>query len=260
MQTRVSVDREEQIEKLKEIGALLKESRREKSISLEEVAAKTQIRVSLLKAIESGQIDPLPEPVYTRGLIKQFGDTLGLNGKEIANDFPLSYAPKLMKSYWINLRPTQVRPLHLYLLYILLVIGSVNYISYLLNQATVKTTSKIADRQSDQSIVSSSDRTSIRVSSVNQNLNTNNGLPDQSLRVGIALKSSSWIRVVADGKTEFEGVLESGQQRTWIAKQQLTVTAQNAGGVMVALNDQKAKQLGKPGQPKEVTFGNNRKS
>jgi cytoskeletal protein RodZ len=260
MQTSVSVAEEGQIDKLKEIGHLLSLSRQEKHISLEEVAAKTQIRLSLLKAIEAGQIDPLPEPIYIRGLIKQFGDSLGLNGKEIANSFPVSYTPKLKKSSWINLRPTQIRPFHLYFLYIILVIGSVNYISYLLNQATLKTTSEIVYKQDNENIVSASNHNSIPTSSIEPYLDSNDRSSDQSLRVGIALKSSSWIRVVADGKTQFEGVMESGQQRTWIAKQQLTVTARNAGGVMVALNDQKAKQLGKLGQPKEVTFGNNRKS
>jgi cytoskeletal protein RodZ len=260
METGLSNSEQDRIDKIREIGSLFNETRHKKEITLEEVAAKTQIRLSLLKAIESGQIDLLPEPVYTRGLIKQFGDALGLNGKEIANSFPLAYTPKLKKSAWINLRPTQVRPLHLYFLYIVLVICSVNYISYLLNQTTLKTTSETVYEQIDKTIVSTSDRSSIPSSSVDRNANTNNSSLDQSLRVGIALKSSSWIKVVADGKTEFEGVMESGQQRTWVAKQQLTVTARNAGGVMVAFNDQKAKQLGKPGQPKEVTFGNNRKS
>jgi cytoskeletal protein RodZ len=260
METELSSTEPDRIVKITEIGSLFNETRQKKQITLEEVAAKTQIRLSLLKAIESGQIDLLPEPVYTRGLIKQFGDALGLNGKEIANSFPLAYTSKLKKSSSINIRPTQIRPLHLYFLYIILVIGSVNYISYLLNQATLKTGNETVYKQTDKTIVSTSDRSSISGSSVDRNINSNNSSIDQSLRVGIALKSSSWIKVVADGKTQFEGVLESGQQRTWVAKQQLTVTAGNAGGVMVAFNDQKAKQLGKPGQPKEVTFGNNRKS
>lgn len=255
MPTRESSDREQLVDKLKEIGTILKQARIEKSLSLEEIARKTQIRISLLKAIESGSIETLPEPIYTRGLIKQFADTLGLNGEDISKNLPLSYASKFLKPSWIKISPTQVRPLHLYLLYILLVISSVNYISYLLHENTFKTADTTIREQIDKGLISSSNSNSIPVSSIDKNIDANNSSSEQSLRVGIALKSSSWIRVVADGKTEFEGVLKSGQHRTWVAKQQLTISAKNAGGVMVALNDTEAKQLGKPGQPKQVTFG-----
>ncbi|MEB3338604.1 MAG: DUF4115 domain-containing protein, partial [Leptolyngbyaceae bacterium] len=80
--------------------------------------------------------------------------------------------------------------------------------------------------------------------------------PEQSVRVSVIFKAQSWLRVVADGKTEFEGVLPEGTQRTWAAKQQLTLRAGNAGGVLVAVNNGQAKQLGNPGSVEEVTFGN----
>jgi cytoskeletal protein RodZ len=260
MQADVPIGRQEQIEKLKEIGALLSASRHEKGISLEEVATKTQIRLSLLKAIELGQIENLPEPVYLKGLLKQFADNLGLNGKEIANSFPLASTPKLIQSSPVNIRLPQVRSIHLYFLYILLVFGSVNYIAYLLDRSTLKVNYQSVDLPTDRTLVTSADRKVITVSSTSKKIDNKNSSSKPNLRVGIALKSASWIRVVADGKTQFEGVMASGQKRTWTAKQQLTVNAKNAGGVMVALNDEKAKQLGQPGKPKEITFDNNRKS
>jgi hypothetical protein len=77
------------------------------------------------------------------------------------------------------------------------------------------------------------------------------------VQVGVTLKSQSWIRVVADGKTEFEGVLPEGTQRTWVADKTLIVRAGNAGGVLVEFNDQTAKQMGAPGEVQEVTFAAN---
>jgi hypothetical protein len=70
----------------------------------------------------------------------------------------------------------------------------------------------------------------------------------------VTLKAESWVRVVADGKKQFEGLLPQGTQRTWVAKEQLTVRVGNAGGVLVNFNQEQAKLLGQPGQVQEVTF------
>lgn len=81
--------------------------------------------------------------------------------------------------------------------------------------------------------------------------------PQKSVRVGLTMTSQSWVRVVVDGKTEFEGVLAEGTQRDWEANKQLVLRAGNAGGVMVSFNNGAAKRLGEPGSVEEVTFGSN---
>ncbi|GCL43404.1 hypothetical protein NIES80_31180 [Dolichospermum planctonicum] len=66
------------------------------------------------------------------------------------------------------------------------------------------------------------------------------------------LKASSWISVVTDGKTAFEGVLPQGFSRTWKASQQLIVKTNNAGGVLMSVNRQKAKEMGEIGKTEEI--------
>jgi cytoskeletal protein RodZ len=80
---------------------------------------------------------------------------------------------------------------------------------------------------------------------------------NQQVQIGLTLKEKSWIRVVADGKVQYEGELPQGSQRTWIAQGELTVKAGNAGGVLVSVNKQQAKQLGEPGKVKQVTIAAN---
>lgn len=79
-------------------------------------------------------------------------------------------------------------------------------------------------------------------------------VPGQSVRVGLTVTDQSWVRVVADGKEAFEGVLTEGMTRSWNANKQLVVKAGNAGGIMVSFNDGKAKPLGAPGTVQEVAF------
>jgi hypothetical protein len=60
--------------------------------------------------------------------------------------------------------------------------------------------------------------------------------------------------IEVDGKTEFEGTLEGGTERSWKAKDKVVVVAGNAGGVLVTVNNGEAKRLGEPGQVEEVVF------
>ena len=74
----------------------------------------------------------------------------------------------------------------------------------------------------------------------------------KEVQVGVTLKESSWIQVIADGKTTFEGTLEEGSKRTWTAQKELTVKAGNAGGVLVSVNQQEAKKMGQPGKVEQL--------
>lgn len=83
----------EQGEKLREIGTYLRRLRKEQSISLEQVAANTYIRASLLRALEEAKEESLPEPVYIQGFIRRYADSIGLDGNALAMTFPIELPP-----------------------------------------------------------------------------------------------------------------------------------------------------------------------
>jgi cytoskeletal protein RodZ len=250
---------QEQVEKLEELGSRLRQFRTEQSIPLEEVAAQTRIQARLLNAIEEGRLDELPEPVYIKGFIKRFAEAIGLNGAEFASAFPAGSSIQFVKPPWKHLSASQLRPIHLYLLYVCLVIGSVSGLSYLVRRsATVGNQPPIADfsRPAQQLPIPSSSPTKPQqklqpAKAAEVTRRSQDGKPVQ---VGVTLKAQSWIRIIADGKTEFEGVLPEGTQRTWVADKTLIVRAGNAGGVLVEFNNESAKQMGAPGEVQELTF------
>jgi cytoskeletal protein RodZ len=267
---------DQQARALAEIGEQLRQVRADKGMALEKVAAKTLIPIRLLQAIEDGKLVHLPEPVYVQGLIRRFADALDLNGVAFADRFPTEYDFRPARTRnWRLLPAAQLRPLHLYLLYVFLVIFSVNSLSYSMSQSD--SSEKVSETVSQSSSQSSKSQQSSaspvfpkgeatapqKLSrSLNQNLDRQlaatvaakaasaDGKP---VRVGLTIQGRSWIRIVADGKIEFEGTLSEGTH-TWEAEQQLTVLAGNAGGVAIALNNGQAKQMGEPGTVKEVTF------
>ena len=79
--------------------------------------------------------------------------------------------------------------------------------------------------------------------------------PNKPLNVGIITTGSSWLRVLVDGKTVFEGVAPEGKQFSWSGDQRISVRAGNAGAVMLAFNGKNARRLGKEGDVIEKRFG-----
>ncbi|HEY9856157.1 MAG TPA: helix-turn-helix domain-containing protein [Stenomitos sp.] len=65
------------------VSHILRQTREAKGITLEEVAQRTYIKLPYLVALEEGDIEKLPAPVYIHGYIRQYAKLLGLNGSEL---------------------------------------------------------------------------------------------------------------------------------------------------------------------------------
>lgn len=70
---------------LSKIGAILKERRESKGLTLEDVSASLCVRKSLVHALESGTWEMLPHEVYVRGYIKEYAHLLNIY-EEIVSD------------------------------------------------------------------------------------------------------------------------------------------------------------------------------
>lgn len=256
----------EQAERLKELGYHLQQFRQKQRISLETVATKTLIPVRLLAAIETGNVEQLPEPVYIQGFIRRYADAIGMDGIELANAFPAQTDLKTPKASWRGTVQAQLRPLHLYLLYMVLVISAVSGLSYLLNRSSTPPMPGLEAKQEQPNPTASKAPPSgpanptqpdTLASGPTAQATPASPITQKSVHVGLTMTSQSWVRIVVDGKIEYEGVLSEGIEREWEANKQLVLRAGNAGGVMVSLNNGAAKRLGEPGAVEEVTFGTN---
>ncbi len=81
------------------IGILFYEARSELNISVKTIADKIHVRTLYLEAIEKGEFDRLPSPLYAAGFIRLYARFLNLDGDEIlrrlnlAKEYPLSQGP-----------------------------------------------------------------------------------------------------------------------------------------------------------------------
>ncbi|MEA5472191.1 helix-turn-helix domain-containing protein [Spirulina sp. 06S082] len=298
-----------QEEKLRELGAYLREIRLRNSLSLYEVEEKTRIKACVLEAIEEAKAEELPEPVYVRALIKQFADALGLEGKELATAFPIDPNIRGIQPSWQPVRRYNVRLFPWYLAYTLILVCAMSGFSLLFSRSgeNLTTTSPLEEENSNtkttevsvdpdnkptptpkpeiapqtptQAVAESPQETkktpttpevasqapptppaSSPVTTAAQPVSDRPGEtppapnPNSPVVISMTLQDDCWLKVVADGKIVYQGTLSKGEQKTWQASEQITVVAGNAGGVVVAINNQEAKPLGTPGSVETATF------
>jgi cytoskeletal protein RodZ len=251
----------DQQQQLAEVGLKLQQLRTAKNISLETIAANTKISKRLLAAIETGNMGELPEPYYVRALVAKFAHEIAATDIEFilpsvdegeVSDSHSQTGSKIKRRYWLNF---QLRSLHLYLLYILLVIISVTGITILVERPVIINQASELKPSLDSEIVKSTVSPSSAANqpkSVPQFVSRSNN--SQSVTVGINLQERCWLKVMVDGKVAFEGTLPQGTQRQWAGKKEVTIRAGNAGGVVISFNNEKQKLLGAPGQVEEITY------
>lgn len=254
---------EAQQEQLKEIGAYLGQIRQEKSIRVEEIAAKTLIRQTFLEALEEGRFEDLPEPIYVQGFIRRYGDILGLDGTSLARSFAINFFLFDSENDSRNAKKQPNLYIPIAVPYILLLAAASFGLFYILNPRrqtqpiSQKQNSSIVAKQKTPPIPSSAKpkiSPSPTVASTPKNTASPNSQTTSTVEVTLELQDKSWLQVKEDGKTTFEGNLEKGERKTWTAKKQLTIRSGNAGAVLVTANKKEPKILGNIGTIKEVTF------
>jgi hypothetical protein len=117
-----------------QLGQEIRQTREAKSISLFQMHCRTNIPIHQLEALETGQIDRLPEDIYIRGFLRQVGNALGWNGAELAASLPTPFLDPVKailpswyradeKGAWV------LNPMYLYVGYAVLMAGGLTWIS-----------------------------------------------------------------------------------------------------------------------------------
>jgi cytoskeletal protein RodZ len=235
---------------LQELGESLRQNRQNRQLSIGEIASRTRIQPRLVQAIEEGHIEMLPEPVYVKGMVKRYADSLGLDGMTLSQQVPnwdaaaATFEPTTKLQTTTFHTPTQVKPLYVYLGYTVAILGVSAVASNLLNTAFKSQSQSTPVVAAKPQPVAVSATAPIAAPQHSQ-------LPD--IPVEIVVKSPTWAQIGIDGKTVFTGNLNIGTKFNWTAQKQVTINTNNAGGLVIAHDAQPPQALGKIGQKQSVT-------
>jgi len=76
-----------------DIGAVLREARKRRGLSLEQLSQTTKIGVTFLERIEQNQIEKLPDPVFSRGFVRAYAGAVGLDQEDIVRRYVRQFDP-----------------------------------------------------------------------------------------------------------------------------------------------------------------------
>ena len=72
---------------MKSLGEYLRAERQARGISLEQIFADTRISMEMLRAIENGNVEQLPAPIFIKGFLKAYAEKIGLDPEEVIVEY-----------------------------------------------------------------------------------------------------------------------------------------------------------------------------
>ncbi|MCK9430284.1 MAG: DUF4115 domain-containing protein [Candidatus Omnitrophica bacterium] len=256
-------------------GARLKKIRQERGLSLEEIQKKTRIHPNVLRAIEGDSLTDL-SPIYLKGFIKIYCNSLGLDPKEylgqssqpgkpvlnaaVGRDIGERFEkkPALAKDLSVKLNAMRPSPglkkiilfTLISIIFIFLVSKLFKIISGWSKNMSAKSRVFVPVSAKAKNAPEFLPKETINKSSVKNIPKQAKAQKDmsQGFMLGISARDKSWISAKVDGKVVFHGVLARGRTETWQAKEKIELSLGDAGAVELQVNDQRFTKLGRRGQ------------
>lgn len=219
------------------VSNMLKEARLAKGLSLEDAEAATSIRKLYLEAVENGEFEKIPGDVFAKGIIRTYGNFLGLNGPDLVNIYKAqssgltkeAVAPKPIRmvekiSVSPHIKPERVSSGNWlsYIVVLALVIVVAGGIAWFMN--TDSSQNITAEQPVQQSTETASGQTAAKPVYDGVNLELK------------CLTDRCWMEVMSDGEVVFSGIMEEGQQQSFKAKDNISVHYGNIGAMQITVN------------------------
>jgi cytoskeleton protein RodZ len=261
-------------------GENLRREREMRGVSLEEISTATKISSRFLGALEAEEFSKLPGGIFTRGFIRAYAKYLGLDEEHVLAEYQLVASPGSeldLGRLALAQPPARRGKSHASLYAILLAIGmlAAGYAIFRYSRripepqvavrpsppASQSVPESRAPAPAPQATASESPApqaggagTSSKPRAEPPVPQPDYGLPvvESGLILQLAATERSWVAVDADDKTVLQRVLNPNEIQTLRAKNSFAVTLGNAQGVILTLNGETLKPLGRRGEVKSI--------
>ena len=239
------------------VGKILKSARIEQNLSLDDIEKATSIRRRYLEAIENDDYENAPGDVFVKGIIRTYGNYLGLNGTELVDIYKAETAGKVIE----DVKSEGIREVSNVKLNISLKQernfgegnGKINFAEYF----SVK---KIAVAAVAVCVLAGGYfgykmLDSVTVFPSEPAVSETEKLPqakmpavkNDKITVEMLATDKCWLEVKADGKEIFVGMLQPNDKKNFEAKDKLIIKYGNIGAVDITVNGEKVSTQGEHG-------------
>jgi cytoskeletal protein RodZ len=258
------------------VGDELRRERIRQGLSLDQIVQRTKISPRSLHAIEEDALDQLPGVVFARNFVRLYAADLKLDADALVARLPrldIDAAP-LPNPPARDRRPKRDPRLTATIasfLWLITAAGAVTGGWYYFNRERVNRATTVAaapapvskpvspgspppppqvpldgaavPTDSPQSVAADSN-TSVITDSANS----------RAVQVVLTAKEAAWVRISADGRTAFVGLLHPHDTRSVVADALIKIFTGNAGGLDISLNGKVLDPLGPSGQVRTVSL------
>ena len=267
------MDNVDTMENVNSVGSILKEARIKKGLSLIDAEKATTIRCYYLDALEQDEYYKLPEEVFIKGMIRNYGNFLGLNGPELVDLYKAEKAGtavekvkskgiREVENVKMNISLKQHRSagsgpeayqgpssnkqalakqIFAGFLGVVVLVGGYfgipKAMEMLNSKNEVKTTAVI--EVATPATTKANDATNKQAAELAPVV--------ENVVVEMTAHGKCWLEVSADGASIFEGMLSAQDTKTFEAKDKLIVKYGNVGVMEVKVNGQPVSMQGEQG-------------
>ncbi len=251
------------------IGAVLKEARTKKTLSLDEVHSKIKIHPRMLQLLEEDKFERLPSPLFVKSFLRSYAEFLEVNSDELVSAYEKEKKEEPEQLLHIKLADpvmgTGYRPFHVIagicavLVLVFVLLGQPSKLARSWT-ALFKPAKVVSDKSKKASSSKAHDQDSVKVAAQEtKEISKDDSEWLNSVQLGnfpkinrktplsleIKVLDAVWIHVTCDGKVVFQGILKKGGAETWTAKDAIEIWTGNASNMSLILNKS---PLGSPGK------------
>ena len=266
-----------------QIGQKLRNARESRGLTVGQIYDKTKISTANLEAIENGDIDQLPEPVYVSGFIKRYAECVGLNGQNLTEEFrrasdeledrseksgfggwggkavavqqqPIVHS-SLSKAKLAPPKPSIAKLVFYPAFLIVIIVGLISYLFYYQTEQIKRKAPSLQSLEATTSGYSPATLPSKPSASDEKVAEEDKPKSSEDSKVVLSASKHVWVevRALSTGNSVFTGYLEAGDRRDYVDSQGLRIRAGNGGSLTVSYQGKK-ETFGEAGHPKTRTF------
>ena len=243
------------------LGSLIAKARKDAGLSLEDLAAKTNIRISVLSEIEKDNFEHCGGETYARGHVRNIAAVLKADQKEFIRIYEeeqggetRSIKDLLIENSVMRL-PAEARKVSWK---VLVMISVVSLIAVGIAQVVISNVNindVVSAGPSASASPAASETAAESPSAEPSAKNTFSSGTGVEVVIN-ATRAKSWLFVSDDaGRVLFSGQISRGSVKTFSSDSQLNLKVGNAGGVDLKVNGKKVPSIGVDGEVVSVSYG-----
>ena len=238
-------------------GERLKRERELREVTMEEITAATRIGSRFLEALENEDWSKLPGGVFNRGFVRSIARYLGLDEEALLGEYDLAHGTqiasvppqperRMSSSKWI---PFLLFVGLLVFLFCAVAGGVYFWRHYGARRAQTHSMNSVSPAANTPATSASNPP------ATQQPSDTPSSTQEPPLDLVVSASAATYIRILADGRLQFEGEFLSGESRHFQAVGEFEVAEADSSAVLLELNGQAMPPLGAPGASGTMTLG-----